>query len=174
MPNDPADQAAPRFWQSVGAGAKNWPWSTRRTSTYDVALPDDCADDEYLGQLEHWLPLLFARHQPELVFFQAGVDALKQDKFGRWAQFQAARPGSHAYRWHHPGKPPHYGLHSGCLLTICTSLQMVSFRYHMFAASLALTAVKPPAPSCALALCGLQVVVEHNIFVGAEQFEHCS
>lgn len=111
MPNDPADQAAPRFWQSVGAGAKNWPWSTRRTSTYDVALPDDCADDEYLGQLEHWLPLLFARHQPELVFFQAGVDALKQDKFGRWAQFRAC-----GLLHHHIGASQKYTPGGGGLL----------------------------------------------------------
>ena len=86
MPKDQAGKFALSSWLPDGTGAKNWPWSTRRTSTYDVALPDDCADDEYLGQLEHWLPLLFERHQPELVFLQAGVDALKQDKFGRWAR----------------------------------------------------------------------------------------
>jgi acetoin utilization deacetylase AcuC-like enzyme len=33
--------------------------------------------------LDEWLPSLLERHEPKLVFFQAGVDALKEDSFGR-------------------------------------------------------------------------------------------
>ncbi|KAK9906768.1 hypothetical protein WJX75_007622 [Coccomyxa subellipsoidea] len=64
-------------------GDKNYPWKTRSTSTYDVALPDATGDEEYLALLREWLPRLFAQHQPQLVFFQAGVDAMEKDSFGR-------------------------------------------------------------------------------------------
>lgn len=64
-------------------GDKNYPWKTRSTSTYDVALPDATGDEEYLALLREWLPRLFAQHQPQLVFFQAGVDAMERDSFGR-------------------------------------------------------------------------------------------
>ena len=33
--------------------------------------------------VEQWLPYLFDTYRPRLVFFQAGVDALKEDSFGR-------------------------------------------------------------------------------------------
>ncbi|BDA46406.1 Histone deacetylase 11 [Coccomyxa sp. Obi] len=64
-------------------GDKNYPWKTRTTSTYDIALPDGTGDEEYLRLLEDWLPRLFANHRPQLVFYQAGVDAMESDSFGR-------------------------------------------------------------------------------------------
>ncbi len=67
----------------VCAGDKNYPWKTRTTSTYDIALPDGTGDEEYLSVLEEWLPRLFADHRPQLVFYQAGVDAMEKDSFGR-------------------------------------------------------------------------------------------
>lgn len=33
--------------------------------------------------LEGWLPRLWRDHRPQLAIFQAGVDALRQDAFGR-------------------------------------------------------------------------------------------
>ena len=64
-------------------GAGNYPWKTKMRSDYDVDLPDDADDDAYLSVLARWLPFLFATHDPALVFFQAGVDALREDSFGR-------------------------------------------------------------------------------------------
>ncbi|KAK9830543.1 hypothetical protein WJX72_012375 [[Myrmecia] bisecta] len=66
-------------------GDKNYPWKTRMQNTYDIALPDATSDAEYLSLLGDWLPRLIERHEPELVFYQAGVDALKEDSFGRLA-----------------------------------------------------------------------------------------
>ena len=54
------------------------------TSTYDVGLPDATTDDDYLRVLAEWLPRLFDRHRPQLAFFQAGVDAMRDDGFGRY------------------------------------------------------------------------------------------
>lgn len=66
-------------------GDKNYPWKTRMRNTYDIALPDNTGDEEYLGLLRSWLPRLLQQHRPQLIFFQAGVDALKGDSFGRLA-----------------------------------------------------------------------------------------
>ncbi|GBG63349.1 hypothetical protein CBR_g37706 [Chara braunii] len=54
-------------------------------STYDVELEDECDDATYLKELSKWVPHLFHLHEPGVVFFQSGVDALKEDKFGRLA-----------------------------------------------------------------------------------------
>ncbi|CAI5946382.1 unnamed protein product [Closterium sp. NIES-65] len=70
-------------------GANNYPWRSKRRSDYDVELPDDTGDAAYLSLLEQWLPKLFEHHRPSLVMFQAGVDALKEDSFGRLAMTRA-------------------------------------------------------------------------------------
>ncbi|GLC47189.1 hypothetical protein PLESTB_001622600 [Pleodorina starrii] len=64
-------------------GDKNYPWKTRRTNTYDVPLRDETGDEEYLALLRSWLPRLLRDHRPQLILFQAGVDALRGDSFGR-------------------------------------------------------------------------------------------
>lgn len=64
-------------------GDRNYPWKTRTISDYDIALPDNCEDDEYLEKLNASLPAVFEKHKPFLVYFQAGIDALKEDSFGR-------------------------------------------------------------------------------------------
>ncbi|KAH7315879.1 hypothetical protein KP509_21G069300 [Ceratopteris richardii] len=64
-------------------GANNYPWRTRMKSDYDVDLPDETGDDAYLAVLSEWLQKLFTLHKPSLIFFQAGVDALREDSFGR-------------------------------------------------------------------------------------------
>jgi len=61
----------------------NYPWRSRMRSTYDVPLKDHMEDAEYLAILDSWLPMLFDKHKPKLVFFQAGVDALAEDSFGK-------------------------------------------------------------------------------------------
>jgi acetoin utilization deacetylase AcuC-like enzyme len=70
-------------------GANNYPWRSKMRSTYDIDLPDDTGDEEYLAILGDWLPRLFATHAPRLVFYQAGVDALKGDKMGRLGMSRA-------------------------------------------------------------------------------------
>ncbi|CAI5478409.1 unnamed protein product [Closterium sp. Yama58-4] len=70
-------------------GANNYPWRSKRRSDYDVELPDDTGDAAYLALLHEWLPKLFDQHRPSLVIFQAGVDALKEDSFGRLAMTRA-------------------------------------------------------------------------------------
>lgn len=62
-------------------GAKNYP-SKKPDSDIDIALPDGCDDDHYLQALEKALPLV-AQFMPDLILYQAGVDALKEDTLGR-------------------------------------------------------------------------------------------
>ena len=64
-------------------GDKNYPWKTRTKSTYDMSLEDGTKDEAYLYLLHDWLPRLFESHKPQLLFFQAGVDAMVDDSFGR-------------------------------------------------------------------------------------------
>jgi acetoin utilization deacetylase AcuC-like enzyme len=64
-------------------GARNYPLRKERSSL-DVELPDRCDDERYLRALDEHLPAL-DRHQADCVFYQAGVDALAEDRFGRLA-----------------------------------------------------------------------------------------
>jgi acetoin utilization deacetylase AcuC-like enzyme len=49
----------------------------------DVGLPDGLTDDAYLAALEEELSALWRQFRPEVVFYQAGVDPLAGDRFGR-------------------------------------------------------------------------------------------
>jgi len=60
-------------------------FSEMQVSDTDVELPNGCTGEEYLQHLAHWLPFLFSTLQPQLVFFQAGVDVLKTDRLGKLA-----------------------------------------------------------------------------------------
>lgn len=60
----------------------NYPWRTRRTNTYDVPLQPAVTDAQYLELLGSWL-LRLREHDPQLVFFQAGVDPLDADSLGK-------------------------------------------------------------------------------------------
>jgi acetoin utilization deacetylase AcuC-like enzyme len=64
-------------------GANNFPFR-KVPSTVDIELPDGTGDAAYLAALEQALPPLFA-FAPDLVFYQAGVDPLAEDKLGRLA-----------------------------------------------------------------------------------------
>ncbi|KAF5829580.1 hypothetical protein DUNSADRAFT_15879 [Dunaliella salina] len=66
-------------------GANNYPYSSRMRSTYDIAMADGTTDAQCLPLLEKWLDHLVNHHQPQLMFFQAGVDALQGDSLGRLA-----------------------------------------------------------------------------------------
>lgn len=61
----------------------NFPFR-KQQSTLDVALPDKMEDAEYLGRLRQVLPRVFA-FQPEIIFYQSGVDGLATDLLGRLA-----------------------------------------------------------------------------------------
>lgn len=68
------------FTLSVHA-QRNYP-RKKEQSDLDVGLDDATGDREYLEALEPALERAFA-HNPGLVFFNAGVDVLKNDRFGR-------------------------------------------------------------------------------------------
>jgi acetoin utilization deacetylase AcuC-like enzyme len=64
-------------------GARNYPFRKEK-STLDVELPDGCEDAAYLRALDEALERV-PPHRPELLFYQAGVDALVGDRLGRLA-----------------------------------------------------------------------------------------
>ncbi len=62
-------------------GAKNFPFR-KVPSTLDVPLPDGCDDRGFLDALVEHLPAIWA-FCPDIVLYQAGVDALASDRLGR-------------------------------------------------------------------------------------------
>lgn len=68
------------FTLSVHA-ERNYPLKKEK-SDLDVGLSDAVSDQEYLAALEPALEQAFA-FRPDLVFFNAGVDVLQNDRFGR-------------------------------------------------------------------------------------------
>jgi acetoin utilization deacetylase AcuC-like enzyme len=68
---------------------KNYPWKSRSPSCVDVGVEDDISAEGYLRAVQEGLQQLetyWSSAQlpvPDLVFFQAGVDPLKQDRLGR-------------------------------------------------------------------------------------------
>jgi acetoin utilization deacetylase AcuC-like enzyme len=59
-------------------------FSRKEKSDLDVELPVDCNDETYLTTLRHWLKQIDDQGGKfDLVFFQAGVDVLEQDRLGR-------------------------------------------------------------------------------------------
>jgi acetoin utilization deacetylase AcuC-like enzyme len=64
-------------------GGNNFPFRKQRSSI-DIALPDGTGDEEYLTQLREVLPRV-AEFRPDVIFYQAGVDALAGDRLGRLA-----------------------------------------------------------------------------------------
>lgn len=59
----------------------NFPFR-KQQSKIDVALPENLGDAEYLETLERMLPTVFDL-QPDVVFYQAGVDVLATDALGK-------------------------------------------------------------------------------------------
>ena len=65
-------------------GRNNFPLR-KPPSDLDVPLDDGLEDAAYLALLAEHLPAAVARAKPELVFYLAGVDVAKGDRFGRLA-----------------------------------------------------------------------------------------
>lgn len=63
-------------------GEKNYPLPKQK-STLDVPLPDGTDDVAYLSTLKKHLEYISTIFQPEIIFYQAGVDVLASDKLGR-------------------------------------------------------------------------------------------
>jgi acetoin utilization deacetylase AcuC-like enzyme len=63
-------------------GAKNYPLR-KEQSDLDIGVVDKIEDAAYLRLLEETLPRLIDEVQPDLAFYQAGVDILATDKLGR-------------------------------------------------------------------------------------------
>jgi len=63
-------------------GEKNYPLK-KEHSNLDIGLPDKAGDKFYLNILYNKLPQLIDDVQPELIFYQAGVDIMETDKLGR-------------------------------------------------------------------------------------------
>ncbi len=61
----------------------NFPFRKQR-SKIDIELEDDAGDQEYLSALEGVLPRVF-QFEPNVVFYQSGVDPLVSDTLGRLA-----------------------------------------------------------------------------------------
>ena len=61
---------------------KNYP-SRKALSDLDLGLPCGMGDEAYLALLRDTLPRLLDQHQPELVFYIAGVDPHESDALGR-------------------------------------------------------------------------------------------
>jgi len=70
-------------------GDKNFPFRKEK-SDLDIPLADDTGDEEFLSKLKEALNFVFAKHQPDFVFYLAGVDVLKTDKLGKLALSVAA------------------------------------------------------------------------------------
>jgi len=64
--------------------ARNYPLF-KPPSTIDVAMADRMGDTAYLECLDLELARLFATFDPEILFYQAGVDAYVEDRLGRLA-----------------------------------------------------------------------------------------
>jgi len=65
-------------------GERNYPTRKMR-STRDVGLADGVGDDEYLTLLRRHLDAIFAGFVPDVVFYLAGVDPARGDRYGRLA-----------------------------------------------------------------------------------------
>jgi acetoin utilization deacetylase AcuC-like enzyme len=63
-------------------GEHNFPFRKQRSSL-DIGLPDGTDDEAYLDALYRHLPRVLDAARPDLVYYQAGVDALAEDSLGR-------------------------------------------------------------------------------------------
>jgi acetoin utilization deacetylase AcuC-like enzyme len=65
-------------------GEKNYPL-VKQQSTLDVAFADHTEDEEYLYALQESLVPVLEGFRPDIIFYQAGVDPLREDRLGRLA-----------------------------------------------------------------------------------------
>ncbi len=74
----------PRVFTFSMHGERNYP-TRKPPSDLDIGLPDGTGDAEYLAILHDALVTQLHAFQPELILYQAGVDALTCDALGRLA-----------------------------------------------------------------------------------------
>ena len=63
-------------------GKKNYPFY-KPPSDLDIELDDGTGDDAYLAILDETLPKIIKEFDPDMMFYQAGVDVLATDKLGK-------------------------------------------------------------------------------------------
>jgi acetoin utilization deacetylase AcuC-like enzyme len=72
----------PRVFTFSMHGERNYPLR-KEHSDLDIGLPDKTEGGVYLQKLATTLPGLLKQHQPDMVFYLAGVDVLATDRLGR-------------------------------------------------------------------------------------------
>ena len=60
----------------------NYP-AIKPPSDQDIGLESGADGSVYLAALEHWVPRILERHQPDLVAYVAGADPFEEDQLGR-------------------------------------------------------------------------------------------
>ncbi len=77
-------QNEPRVFTFSMHGKDNYPLK-KEQSDLDIALPTGTTDEPYLTTLADTLPRLIAQHQPDFLFYVAGVDVIATDRLGKLA-----------------------------------------------------------------------------------------
>jgi acetoin utilization deacetylase AcuC-like enzyme len=77
-------QTDPEVFTFSVHGENNYP-ARKERSSWDIALSDGTTDEQYLDILTRSLPRILERFTPDLIFYQAGVDVLAGDRFGKLA-----------------------------------------------------------------------------------------
>lgn len=75
-------QHDPRVFTFSMHGEKNYPLK-KEQSDLDIGLPDGIQDKDYLQILHNKLPELIQLFEPDIIFYQSGVDIIEFDKLGR-------------------------------------------------------------------------------------------
>lgn len=73
--------AEPRIFTFSMHAKQNFPFR-KESSDLDIGLENGIKDAEYLDILQSTLPSLFARCEPDFVFYLSGVDVLATDRLG--------------------------------------------------------------------------------------------
>ncbi|MCY1534849.1 Histone deacetylase domain protein [compost metagenome] len=74
----------PRVFTYSMHAAQNFPFR-KEISDFDRALENGVSDEYYLSTLVADLKFIFDQHQPDFVFYLAGVDVLASDQLGKLA-----------------------------------------------------------------------------------------
>lgn len=72
----------PRVFTFSMHGAQNFPFR-KEQSDVDIPLANGTNDEEFLNRLQEVLPQIIKSHQPDFVFYLAGVDVLETDTLGK-------------------------------------------------------------------------------------------
>lgn len=72
----------PRVFTFSMHGEKNYPLR-KENSSLDIGFADKIEDQHYLRTLHNQIPKVIGEFQPDMIFYQSGVDILASDKLGR-------------------------------------------------------------------------------------------